>query len=264
MLANQKSIRGNIEDFMCPFTDVYITQGSYEGNHKGIKATDIRGINPGVRYPYYAPCLVKCVWIYPSSGQAMWQSVNKVRIATGEVDYITFMTVHDNSFNCFVGMTLEQGAQIGNMGDLGQATGVHTHIQIAKGRYNINEWQKNKYDVYMFPNELEFEEACFMDNTNIIHGIASWKYLKDVKVDNSSNVTTCEEKYTNIVNENKILSSKITELQKDILEKEKEINSLKNDNQNELLLVKQVMNDGIYAIKLYSGEQLYISKKDSI
>ena len=73
MIKGQKSVRGGIEDFLCPFTDMYITQGSMtNGSHKGIYANDVRGIQPGVRYPYYAPCTCKCVKIYPSSGQAMY------------------------------------------------------------------------------------------------------------------------------------------------------------------------------------------------
>lgn len=85
MIKGQKSIRNGIEDFLCPFTDMYITQGS-GGNfsHKGIMANDVRGKQSGIRYPYYAPCKVKCIKTYSSSGQVMWQSVNKVRFAMVE------------------------------------------------------------------------------------------------------------------------------------------------------------------------------------
>ena len=37
MYKGQKSIRGGIEDFLCPFTDMYITQGSNgKYSHRGI------------------------------------------------------------------------------------------------------------------------------------------------------------------------------------------------------------------------------------
>lgn len=72
MYAGQKSVRGGIEDFLCPFTDMYITQGSNGAySHKGTMANDVRGANAGVKYVYYSPCTVKCIWTYPSTGQAM-------------------------------------------------------------------------------------------------------------------------------------------------------------------------------------------------
>ena len=50
MLKGEKSIRGGIEDLLCPFTDIYITQGSNEGNsHKGTKSMDVRGLQMGIR-----------------------------------------------------------------------------------------------------------------------------------------------------------------------------------------------------------------------
>ena len=33
MYKGQKSVRGGIQDFLCPFTDMYITQGSNMGTH---------------------------------------------------------------------------------------------------------------------------------------------------------------------------------------------------------------------------------------
>ena len=99
----QTSRRGGIQDFLCPFTDMYITQGSNGAySHKGTMANDVRGSQAGVRYPYYAPCDVKCIWIYPNSGQACWQSLEKVRFANGNINYTTFMTCHDDSFDAYV------------------------------------------------------------------------------------------------------------------------------------------------------------------
>ena len=69
MYKGQKSVRGGIQDFLCPFTDMYITQGSNSAwSHKGIMANDVRGLESGVRYPYYAPCDIKCLKVYPDYG----------------------------------------------------------------------------------------------------------------------------------------------------------------------------------------------------
>lgn len=183
MQKGQKSIRNGIEDFLCPFTDMYISQGSNgKYSHRGIMANDVRGLQAGIRYPYYAPCKVKCLRVYPESGQVMWQSVNKVRFANGRVDYATFMTVHDNTMDAKVGMIVEQGSQLGNMGTKGNATGVHCHIEVSQSA--DTSWTKNKYGIYHFNNEYDLDDCYFVDNTNIIHGMGgNWRTTKDVKVE---------------------------------------------------------------------------------
>ena len=125
MKKNDKSVRAGIEDFLCPFEDMYITQGSNgKFSHQGTMANDVRGKNVGERYFIYAPCDIKCLKLYPSTGQSMWQSINKVRFANGRIDYATFMVCHDNSMDCTVGMTRKQGEIFYQMGDKGYATGV--------------------------------------------------------------------------------------------------------------------------------------------
>lgn len=192
MFKGQTSRRGGIQDFLCPFTDMYITQGANGSfSHKGTMANDVRGLVAGVRYPYYAPCDVKCIWIYPNSGQACWQSLEKVRFANGNIDYATFMTCHDDSFDAYVGLVRRQGEQIGNMGVNGNATGVHCHIEIAQHLYTIANWHKNGYGIWCFDNESDTDESYFVDNTNIINGMGgSWKHTTDVPVQ--------EDKFINI------------------------------------------------------------------
>ena len=170
MYKGQKSVRAGIEDFLCPFTDMYITQGS-GGNysHKGIYANDIRGRVAGIRYPYYAPCTSKCIKIYPESGQVMWQSTNKVRFANGRIDYATYMTAHDDTMNAVTGQVIEQGEKLGNMGTKGNATGVHCHIEVSQS--NDTSWTKNQYGVYHFNNEYDLDDCYFVDYTNILYGM---------------------------------------------------------------------------------------------
>ena len=170
MYKGQKSIRGGIEDFLCPFTDMYITQGANSTfSHQGVLANDVRGRVAGIRYPYYAPCKSKCIRTYPESGQVMWQSVNKVRFANGRIDYATYMTAHDNNMTAYTGQIIEQGDHLGNMGDKGNATGVHCHIEISQS--SDTTWFKNKYGNYMFNNEYDLDDCCFVDYTNIIYGM---------------------------------------------------------------------------------------------
>lgn len=182
MYKGQKSVRGGLEDFLCPFTDFYLTCGPNESQvHMGTMAIDVRGAQSGVRYPYYAPATVKCLWTYPKTGQAKWQTVNNVRCSNGYIGKVTFMTCHDDSFDAYAGLVVPQGNQLGNMGtksDKGDVTGVHCHIECSQS--SDESWWKNKYGNYNFSYEVDPEDVFFMDNTNIINGIGKWKYLKDV------------------------------------------------------------------------------------
>ena len=192
MIKGQKSIRGGIEDFLCPFTDMYITQGANgEFSHRGTMANDVRGAKKGVKYAYYAPCQVKCIAIYEPAGQSTWQSLNKVRFANGRVDYATFIVVHDDTQNCYIGQVIAQGEQLGNMGLKGRATGVHCHIQISQS--NDTTYRKNEFNIYRFNNEYDTDSCYFVDNTNILYGMGgSWKVTSDVKVEEHTEVDPFE------------------------------------------------------------------------
>lgn len=192
MIRGEKSIRNNIEDFLCPFTDMYITQGS-NGNysHAGTCANDVRGAERGVRYDYYAPCDCKCLRVYPNSGQSMWQSLKPVRFANGRIDYATWMLAHDDNLgeNAWVGKTIAQGDKMGTMGTKGNATGVHCHIEIEQG--NDTTWRKNAHGIYCFNNEYDTDYCYFIDNTTILNGMGGdWKVTSDIPV--------IENKYINI------------------------------------------------------------------
>lgn len=183
MKKGDTSVRSGIEDFLCPFTDMYITQGSNgKFSHQGTMANDVRGLDVGIRYPYYAPCTCKCLHVYPNSGQSMWQSLEKVRFANGRIDYATFMIAHDDSQDCFIGQVVKQGSQLGNMGTKGYATGVHCHIQISQS--NDEAWYKNKYGIYQFNNEYDTDDCYFVDNTYILYDMGGhFKETEDVKVE---------------------------------------------------------------------------------
>lgn len=189
MKKNDTSVSNNIENFLCPFTDLYITQGAGEGTHRGTYAVDVRGLQSGVRYPYYAPCTLKCLKTYKESGQVMWQSVSNVRCANGYVGVVTFMTAHDDTMDAKEGQIVKQGVQLGNMGVKGNSTGVHCHIQISLG--SNTTWRKNKYGIYMFSNERDLDEVCFFDNTNIMN-------KKDLLKPKYTNSISTGKKYINL------------------------------------------------------------------
>lgn len=266
MKKGQKSVFDGIENFLCPVTDMYITQGANgQYSHKGTMAVDIRGLKAGIQYPYYAPCTVKCLKTYSAFGQVMWQSVNNVRCADGYVGKVTFMTCHDNTMDAYPGLVVPQGNQLGNMGTKGNATGVHVHFQGAET--SDTTWIKNSYDIYYFPSgEKDIDELCFMDDTNIM------------------NCPTLKPKYTSSLVKQQPAETpkkddtdvKIAELNKTITQLQNEVESLKNElnkTNDELSKCKTELSNvpdvkfifespklDYYAIKLEEKERLYIGR----
>lgn len=171
------------EFFMCPFTKMYITQGSNTWSHSGVMANDVTN-GDGAKAPYYAPCTCRCIAVYQKSGQAVWVSTNKVHFANGSINYAVFVTAHDDSFNAYVGMTIPQGNQIGNMGVKGIGTGVHAHIQVGVGQSNVWGIVKGyftldgiRYPVYGFQYEpYDLDDCYFVNDTTILNGAGGkWK-----------------------------------------------------------------------------------------
>lgn len=197
MKKGQKSVMANYQNILCPFTYMYVTQNA-NGNfsHQKSTALDIRGEKVGVKYSYYAPVKVKCVNIDKTYAFVWWQSVNKVRFADGTIDYATFLCGHDESINAYKGMIIDQGVQMGNMGKGGNATGVHCHIEVGRGKQMT--WKKNTQGVWCIPNQVNFEKVFFMDNTIIKNCNKNWKYIKDIKLTNLSTNSTYYKKYTGI------------------------------------------------------------------
>lgn len=289
MKANQTSTRAGIQDFLCPFTSMYITQGSNYGTHAGTMANDVRGSKAGAKEPYYAPCDCKLIWCDPANGQGMWQSLNKVRFANGNIAYATFVTAHDNTFDAKVGQIVKQGQQLGNMGNKagngGVSTGVHTHIEIAQNKYTISNWQKNSHGIYCFPKEVDTDDCYFMDGTNILNGMGgNWKYLKDVpveepkpavdedkvKIQELENKIKELEKAIEVYEKDKITSTVISAEQEQTIENLKkelatlenrivevttERDKLKQEQPKKIYICEKT---GTYKIKLYAGESLFI------
>lgn len=163
------------EYFMCPMTEFKITQVENVGTHLGTKAVDFASGTAGYRAPYYAPATVKCIKTIPSYGEATWQTVNKVHCPNGYFGIVTFETVHDNTFNAYVGMVIKQGQQLGNMGDAGRASGVHLHIEFTQSTNGNMAY--NSYGIYTFTaTESYVDDTFYVDDTNIITPMAgNWR-----------------------------------------------------------------------------------------
>lgn len=196
MKANKKYVGSDgYEYFMCPMTEFKITQVENVGTHLGTKAVDFASGTAGYRAPYYAPATVKCIKTIPSYGEATWQTVNKVHCPNGYFGIVTFETVHDNSFNAYVGMVVDQGEQLGNMGDAGKAYGVHLHIEFTQSA-NTN-MAYNSYGIYTFTaTESYVDDTFYVNDTNIIYGgQGNWRKC-NAGSSSSSGGSTNTSKYT--------------------------------------------------------------------
>ena len=184
MKPNTRYVDANgYEYFMCPFTKMYISQGSNTWSHSGVMANDVTN-GDGSKAPYYAPCSCRCEAVYPKSGQSQWVSLNPVHLANGKISIVHFTIAHDDSFNAYVGMKLSQGNQIGNMGVKGIGTGVHAHIQVGVGQSNVWGIVKGyfvlngvRYPVYGFQYEpYDLDDCYFVNDTVILNGAGgNWK-----------------------------------------------------------------------------------------
>lgn len=198
MKANKKYIAPDgYEYFMCPFTEFKVTQGEDVGTHRGTRAVDFASGTAGYRAAYYAPATVQCLWTVPSAGQAMWRTVNKVHCPNGYFGIVTFVTVHDDSFDAYAGLQVPQGNQLGNMGTKGNATGVHCHIEFIQASMSSANWYQNGYGVWTFNGTESFvDDTFYVDDTNIIYGGAgNWRKC-NAGSSSSSGGSTNTGKYT--------------------------------------------------------------------
>ncbi|MEG0264973.1 MAG: hypothetical protein RR641_03275 [Erysipelotrichaceae bacterium] len=186
MIKGQTLVIQGYEVPLFPMQYCNITQGDMVGTHSGTYAIDNAGRNQGID-AIYAPVTMKHVARDTTTiggNAAFFQSISKVLFADGTIDYITFMFIHDNYINDYhVGQVFKQGQEFGDEGSAGLATGNHSHIEVAKGKWRgYPLYNKNAYGTYYLPNNIPIEHACVMDQTIILAGIADWKYAADIKL----------------------------------------------------------------------------------
>ena len=236
-----------IEPLMCPFKRMHVTQydnGNY--SHQGSDAWDITSGTAGIKDPYFAPCDLICKAIDLNYAFTWWQSVNKVKFADGTVDYVTLMFGHDENINAKVGMTIKKGTQVGNMGVGGNATGVHCHIEVAKGQYK-GKWYKNDKGVYCLYNSIKFYDAFYMDGVQLINvECDEFKYLetenlKEVVNELKSKITELTSEIDALKKNNADLETLINTQAETLSVKESTINALKN----KLSEINKLSEDGV-------------------
>lgn len=161
-----------------PMESIRITQshyGSYSHSSNEIKNTglwDVTGVSGDNPLGYiYAPFTAKVVAVKTgkaSGNTVILVSTNKVHLANGELAYARFGFCHDNTLDVKLGQTVKQGEFIGNAGNYGNVTGVHSHFYIGVGEWTRGNTvptckNKNGSVIYYMPNAVDIDNFFFID-----------------------------------------------------------------------------------------------------
>ena len=119
--------------------------------------------------PFYAPCTLKCVAIWDSSSNnRVYESVDRVHLANGELDYLTISFAHDDNPIYNIGDIIPQGNILGHTGTTGNVTGDHTHSCCGQGQYQgYTQRTGGHWDL---TNRIHYWDAVFVNDTIIRRG----------------------------------------------------------------------------------------------
>lgn len=183
MKANQRLVaRDGYEVCLFPMQYLYMTQdegGNY--SHFGTYNIDLAGWGAnGVIYrcPVYAPCTMKVIstsMSYYGGNSVIFESVNKVHLADGSLDYVTILFMHDNNPPIRnIGQRVNQGQLCYRTGTFGMVTGDHLHTCIGKGRggYFVRRPSGN----WDLSNRIHYWNGVYVNDTKVVRGYGHpWK-----------------------------------------------------------------------------------------
>lgn len=177
MLAHQTMVADDGYE-VALFPLEYLVMSQDEGgdySHAGTYNIDFLGWNSSGRVlecPIYAPCTMKVVayWnSYEGAHQVTFQSVRKVHLADGTLDYLTIAFAHCTSPPyTTIGTIVNQGEICYYTGTYGQVTGDHTHSCCGKGQYSgYTQRSTGNYDL---TNRIHYWNAVYVNDTTIREG----------------------------------------------------------------------------------------------
>lgn len=183
MRAGQTMIADDgYEVALFPLTYLYLSQdegGSY--SHSGTYNMDFLGWNENGRVyqaPIYAPCTMKLVayWTDNASGHlSVFESVNKVHLANGNLDYLTICFAHANNLiYSQIGQIVNQGQICYRTGTYGNVTGDHVHTCCGQGHY---QGFTTRVGGHMdLTNRIHYYDGVYVNDTIIsVGGSHTWK-----------------------------------------------------------------------------------------
>lgn len=247
-----------MEKAVFPLTYMNITQGvNGSFTHLGSKAIDLG--NTGQKELVYAPFDGVIKKVYKTSGNFVWfESKEKVLWADGTEDYMTVLTGHDDNVeSLYVGREFKQGEVYYAQGSSGNTTNVHVHLEVGRGTFSGNGWNKNEFGVWVISNSVHPASAFFVKETTVIDNDAGypWKILKVI-----TDMDDIEESLSQNIGENRSSVSMNDSEGIDI----EDIDNTGTFSKEEPEKIFTCGRDGTYYLKLYKGETLYIGNVNKI
>lgn len=177
MYAGQRLVaRDGYEVALFPMPYLRMSQdegGDY--SHQGTYNIDLLGWSPSgrvLRAPVYAPCTMKVVAYfnnYAGGNTLTFESVNKVHLANGALDYLTICFGHDSSPPVTaIGAVVNQGDLCYHTGTYGNVTGDHTHTCCGQGQYQGYTTRPTGH--MDLTNRIHYWEALYVNDTVISQG----------------------------------------------------------------------------------------------
>lgn len=182
MIAGQTlRARDGYQVALFPLEYMYISQGemmpsgwshynTYNMDFLGYGLDIISGILTRIyNCPMYAPCDLKVIslWDYSGSHTVTFESLEKVHLADGSIDYLTIGFTHaDTPPYHTLGDIVRQGELIYYTGTYGNVTGDHVHMTAGKGRFV--EYTQREGGHYDLSNRTHLYNALYVNNTFLI------------------------------------------------------------------------------------------------
>ena len=161
---------------------LYMTQdedGDY--SHLGTYNIDFigwNGVTAVTQAPIYAPVSMKVIsyhGTYTGGNAVIFESLNKVHLPNGNLDYMTIMFMHcNNPPYTTVGDTVNQGQICYRTGTYGQVTGDHVHSCVGQGQggYFV-ERPSGNWDL---SNRIHYWDGVYVNDTTIVQGYGhNWR-----------------------------------------------------------------------------------------
>lgn len=168
-----------LEYAIFPMEYLHITQTSGEGTHLYNWAVDFAGVDTGID-EFYAPFTLRIVRLQKGYNIVWAQSVDKVHLANGGLDYVTVLLEHSNDIDdLYVGQVVNQGDVFYSEGTAGNASGNHVHCEFGLGQY-VNEGSYHAEDDRVAVNNgIAANEILFLtQSTQVIdEGGFEWQTL---------------------------------------------------------------------------------------
>lgn len=199
MKANQKLKANNGKQVaLFPLEYIYVSQADDEdfSHDNWYYATDYLGYGENgriYRCPCYAPVDIKCIFIDKNECLAVWESLDKVNLANGIIDYLGLIVYHDNDIEndlISVGMIKRQGEVFNKTGTGGNVTGDHIHLETGYGKYtqpNISTAintpnYKYHFTDYTDVKRLHNYDALYINDTVIVNSPSyyNWKLFSGI------------------------------------------------------------------------------------